>query len=289
MGRSAARKAPDVSESERSAPSTESDRRSLPEYENPPVVEVVCGVSFASIQQFTIPYLGLFWKELGDDFTSCQEVQPLTTVLEQSDGTTQVEISLGPLPTFVPRVWFLHRAGDQIVQIQRDRFLCNWRKTDQKHAYPRYGWVIGQFNDRLALFERFLRQHWRVQVPHRQYELSYINHIPAHAAWQTLADLGSVLPDLAWRVAEARFLPNPEVVDVQLSFRLPSGGGRLHVRAHSGARLEDKIPVLVLELTARGFGVDRPRWFDLAHEWIVRGFADLTGESVQRNVWRRRP
>ena len=28
-------------------------------------------------------------------------------------------------------------------------------------------------------------------------------------------------------------------------------------------------------------------WFDLAHEWIVRGFADLTTEKIQQNIWRR--
>jgi hypothetical protein len=29
-------------------------------------------------------------------------------------------------------------------------------------------------------------------------------------------------------------------------------------------------------------------WFDLAREWIVRGFTDLTGEEVQKQIWRKK-
>jgi hypothetical protein len=32
------------------------------------------------------------------------------------------------------------------------------------------------------------------------------------------------------------------------------------------------VPILVVDLTARGFIVDRKAWFGLAHEWIVKGF-----------------
>jgi hypothetical protein len=51
-------------------------------------------------------------------------------------------------------------------------------------------------------------------------------------------------------------------------------------------------PLLVAELTVRGIGPDRSvegmwSWFDLAREWIVRGFADVTGPDVQQNIWRR--
>jgi hypothetical protein len=51
--------------------------------------------------------------------------------------------------------------------------------------------------------------------------------------------------------------------------------------------------VLLLDLTVRGIGRDKSPggmtdWFDLAREWIVRGFTDLTGEDVQKNIWRKK-
>lgn len=261
------------------------DPKPFPEFENPPVVEVVCGIAFSPIPQFTIPYVGQFWAELGADFPSCLEAPPLALVIELPEDDASIEVPIDPAP--VPRVWFIHRDGDQIVQLQRDRFLCNWRKTKPEHQYPRYGWISGQFTERLALFERFIEKRLSARVEAKQFELSYINHIFPDTAWRTLKDLAAVLPDFSWRNAPSRFLPSPEAINLTAVFKFPSDAGRLHVRAQSGRRREDRSPVLVLELTARGFLPDRKAWFDLAHEWIVRGFADLTGDKLQSQIWRR--
>jgi uncharacterized protein (TIGR04255 family) len=266
--------------------SMSTDDDALPEYEQPPVVEVVCGVAFSPVAGFAIPHIGLFWQQLGSDFPGCQEVDPLATVIERDTEPNRVELNFtGPLP--VPRVWFLHRNGDQIVQLQRDRFLCNWRKTEPDHVYPRYAWVAKQFRERLALFDAFVTDRFPGRLDLKQYELTYINHIPANSVWQDLADLGRVLPDFSWRSSQDRFLPTPERVDAHTTFALPASAGRLHVRLHNSERVLDGVPVLVLELTARGFGPDRDAWFELAHNWIVRGFSDLTESSIQSNVWRR--
>ena len=37
---------------------------SLPDYKKPPVIEVVCGISFETIEKFRGPHLGLFWPLL---------------------------------------------------------------------------------------------------------------------------------------------------------------------------------------------------------------------------------
>jgi hypothetical protein len=56
--------------------------------------------------------------------------------------------------------------------------------------------------------------------------------------------------------------------------------------------MEDKVPLFVLELTARGLGESTNKnttreWFDVAHECIVRGFTDLTTHAVQKEFWER--
>ena len=67
--------------------------------------------------------------------------------------------------------------------------------------------------------------------------------------------------------------------------------GRLHVHIQKGQLRENGQQVFRFELTARGIGENKsleamPNWFDFAHESIVRGFADLTGYQVQRDVWK---
>lgn len=57
-------------------------------------------------------------------------------------------------------------------------------------------------------------------------------------------------------------------------------------------RTKDKVPLLVLELMkTRAIGESASKeaireWFDLAHEWIVRGFTDLTTTEIQK-IWER--
>jgi len=97
--------------------------------------------------------------------------------------------------------------------------------------------------------------------------------------------------DYAWEKTKERFLPKPKKVSWQKEFLLPEKKGHLIVSFKQAIQKEDKVPLLVLELKTRGIDEsatkDRMReWFDLAHEWIVRGFTDLTTPEIQK-IWER--
>jgi uncharacterized protein (TIGR04255 family) len=84
-------------------------------------------------------------------------------------------------------------------------------------------------------------------------------------------------------------LPNPNRVSWQTEFLLPDKKGHLLVNLKSAVRTEDKVNLFVLDLTARGNiesteKSDILQWFDLAHEWIVRGFTDLTTPALHE-IW----
>ena len=125
-----------------------------------------------------------------------------------------------------------------------------------------------------------------------QCEMTYLNQIELGKPDEPLADVGSVLPDFQWRKLPGRFFGIPESFAWRTTFPLPDQAGRLHITMQAGARRQDGIPLLLLDLTARGLAQEHSqgalwRWFDLAHEWIVRGFADLTSEELQRDSWNR--
>ena len=47
--------------------------------------------------------------------------------------------------------------------------------------------------------------------------------------------------------------------------------------------------MFVLDLTTRGISNEGiQEWFDMAHEWIVRGFEDLTTSEIQEKVWKKK-
>lgn len=105
----------------------------FPDFTKPPVVEVVCGVLFVPPGGFMLPHIGRFSERLGDEFSKITEVNSLPPVIETFKDRPQNWV-FGPPP--LPRVWFENAAGDQVVQLQRDRLLVNWKKTAPEHAYP---------------------------------------------------------------------------------------------------------------------------------------------------------
>ena len=109
------------------------------------------------------------------------------------------------------RTWFETSDGNGLIQVQRDRFLHNWKKERDIDVYPHYDYVIGNFRRCLEKFEAFLQENKLGSIDPVQYELTYINHVPQGEGWSTFGDLGNVFPDFSWRSAK-RFLPQPEAL-----------------------------------------------------------------------------
>jgi len=123
-----------------------------------------------------------------------------------------------------------------------------------------------------------------------QYELTYINHIPEGKGEHFPAEIERYVPLLSWKAAQSsKFLPPPGSAGLNLGFSLPDKKGRLHVTLNHAQR-QDGGGLVVLELTARGPGApdwsNMESWLSLAHEWIVRGFTDLTSPAAHEQ-WRR--
>ncbi|MFH1748343.1 MAG: TIGR04255 family protein [Planctomycetota bacterium] len=270
---------------------SETHQSQLPEFEEPPVVEVVCGVLFEPLKAMLASHIGLLWERLRKDYPMSKEVAPLTPVVERFGGEATVHLEFTDVPP-LPRIWFLRQDETSLVQLQRDRFLHNWKKVHPTDEYPRYHTVIQQFKDRLAEFKGFIQDNELGVLKPMQYELTYVNHIPRGDKISTLADIGRVFPDFAWQARPGRFLSHPNGINWRTITDLPDEKGRLHTSARTATRTDGQS-ILQFELTARGYPGDASpdamlAWFDLGHEWIVRGFTDLTGEEFHRDVWRRK-
>jgi len=254
----------------------------LPSYKNPPVNEVVCGIRFNASDKFRIPHIGILWDKFRTDYPIIQHAPPIAS----AKGEIIVEGTIG-IP--LPRVWFINKSDDQLIQFQIDRFYFNWRR--RQCDYPRYDYVIKNFMRVLSTIEKFFGEFNLGELTPIEFELSYINHIPKGQGWNTIDDLPKIFPDLIWKKTKKRFLPNPEKIAWHSEFALPEQRGNLIVNLKQATRTEDRVPLLVLELKTRGIGESTSKdtlreWFDLAHEWIVRGFTDLTTSEIHK-IWRR--
>ncbi|NEP14223.1 MAG: TIGR04255 family protein [Symploca sp. SIO2C1] len=267
------------------------DIKKLPSYEQPPLTEVACSVLFNSIEGLLSPYLGLLWQRFQPEYPFCDDAAPIDPRIEVfGEQVIEPMVELTNIPQ-LPRVWLINNDGTRIIQIQRDRFVHNWRKNSPESEYPRYGNLIKGFQEHLSNFDAFLAEVELGKIQPLQYELTYVNQIPRGDAWSTIEDIGKVFPDFAWKANPQRFLSHPQNISWTTVFELPDKLGRL--RASVKYAVLNNHPNLVFELTVRGIGSYTSRealqnWFDIGHEWIVCAFADLTDEEIQTKIWKRR-
>lgn len=269
-----------------------------PDFSDPPVVEVALSVQFDSLIKLRTPQLGLLWREFRDRFPITEEHAPLDAVVERfgarrvRKGVARIEILESP-PT--PRCWFLDEAGTELIQVQHDRFVHNWRKAGTEAEYPRYEHIRSTFEQELRRFDEFLAREQIGEFTPNQCEVTYVNHIVGGKGWQAHGDLGNVIT-VFQRSFSDEFLEVPEDTGLRMRFLIPDEKGqpigRLHAVLDSGYRNSDNQPIFNLNLTARGAplggGINGVLGFlDLGREWVVRGFASMTTPTMHKK-WGRR-
>jgi uncharacterized protein (TIGR04255 family) len=257
----------------------------LPSFNRPPVVEVVMGVQFQPLKQLQAPHVGVFWQTVRAQYPSCSENPPITPQvedLEKPGALKDMRIELASVPP-LPRVFFEDVSGQWLIQLQKDRFLHNWRCGAEPADYPRYPAVREKFFSQWSNFRQFVADNEFGDIRITQLEITYLNHI---APWTDESGIGGVFPDFRWREGD-RFLGKPEACNISCAFTLSDSPGRLRATVRPGIH-PTKGNLLLFELTVRGVpatdGIER--WFDNGRRWIVTAFTDLTSHEWHKK-WER--
>lgn len=270
------------------------DIKPLPDFEDPPVDETFLSIQFSPLG-LQVPQYGMYWLRVRDRYPKFQVHSPVGTVIEpdinspKDKRTISIGFELVTSPNF--RFWMIDESGNRLIQIQKDRFVHNWRRLEGTEIYPRYPSVRATMEKEWDRFCQFLKEE-DLGVPQvNQCEVSYINHIEYDKGWKNYAELSQVIRTWAQPSQDA-FLPEPESVNMQVHYRLCDNSGRLHVSMEPVIRGRDAKEVLQLSLVARGAPKSSSKqdifaWFDTGREWVVRGFADFTTEALQK-IWGRR-
>lgn len=245
----------------------------LPSFEHPPVVEVVMGVQFQRLDALLAPHLGKFWTMIDTEYPECRENPPIIPQIEdfsQPGAIQRGQFELSNSPD-LPRVFFEDGSGRWLIQVQRDRFLHNWRSGTDQVEYPRYPEVSRRFFKQWETFQAFANDIGLESIQIVQLEITYLNQVPIASA-----QLGEVFPDFSWRDGN-RILPRPESCTVFCSFMGKDGLKRLRVSVQPV--LHEGQQQLRFELTVRGTRREDEsleKWFADGRAWIVTAFADLT-------------
>ena len=272
----------------------------LPEYEEPPVVEVAISLQFKGLESLRTPQFGLLWNVLrAEKYSRIEEHGELEQTFEEFEERPGPKASVrvqtfddGPPP---PRIWFLNEAQNELIQVQRDRLIVNWRRGANSEPYPRYPHIIKRFRSALATFVEFAASEKVGELVPTQCEVTYVNHMPSGLGWLKHGDLGKVVTPWENRYSD-EFLRAPEDVGFKARYRMDDETGRaigrLHVLLQPAFSAANGQPIFVLNLTGRGSPAPADlegifRMFDHEHEWIVRGFTSITTKHMHE-LWRRR-
>lgn len=264
----------------------------LPDFTDPPVIETVLSIQFAPIQDFGIPHFGRYWECIRPEFGKYQAHPALLPVTERLDSPFQGQVGIGIQILTQPdvRCWFLDDTGGRLIQLQRDRFIHNWRQITGTEKYPHYPTTKRTLETEWKRFCAFLMSE-KLELPQvNQCEITYVNHIEYGKGWKDYGELNKVIAPWSGTYS-GNFLPPAEGVNLEVHYRLPGDLGRLHITAAPVIRGRDVQEILQVTIIARGApksskDEDIFGWMDLGREWIVKGFTDFTTISMHKN-WGR--
>jgi uncharacterized protein (TIGR04255 family) len=253
--------------------------RTLPDYRTPPVVEVAISALFVPPAGLNTVRFGEFWRENQVLYPRCEDYPPIF-------DTMPTEIAaLPPLR----RVFMISQDERYVLQLQANALIHNWRKLKDSDEYPRFEVASKLFRERLTLFAEFVKKNQLGELKATSYEVTYVNHLSSSENMAEVFDQEIALMRLQ-PPNDRKLLPSPLGINADIRFDLPNDIGTLRVSFKHGARISDQREVLQLELTARGTAKpdfsDMDNWLEVAHEWIVRGFTEITTQRAQQ-TWGR--
>lgn len=268
--------------------------KTLPRFAKPPVIEVAISVQFKELNKVSAPHLGLLWAELYRGRYPRATQQPPLANVQEGFSSAPERATVEVLPNIpVPRLWFLNQLGTELIQVQPDRFVLNWRKLDTEEAYPSYERIKKRFQEEVSAFASWLQSHELGEIKVDQSELTYVNHIIEGEGWSAGDHIGGIVTLWGGRTHDD-YMPDPEDVRFATQYVMSEKAqpvGRLHVRAETARRVSDDRRVVKLSLIGRGPPLgdgmdDALTIMDQAHEWIVRSFASITSTEMQKK-WER--
>lgn len=263
-----------------------------PDFERPPVTEVAFSIEFSALEKWNSSHGALYWSTVQSDYPLLEAHPPLFPTVESFDNDSskfQAVPQFQYMKSDSARTWLVGNPDTWLVQVQRDRFVLNWRKREGGGVYPRYEAVMRpRLQKEWARFKSFVAAHSLGEISAKLCEVTYVNDIRRGDGWEQVSDAVSLLSAFAEK-SENAYLPELETLNVSGSYRFTNPPGRLHFSTQHLLRQSDGCEVMQLQLISRGVPVtsednDVFSSIDVGRERVVCGFADLTSKRAHE-LW----
>jgi len=261
----------------------------LPDFNSPPLDEVVVGVQFAPASNYSSVFAKDVWGLFSDSYPLVQEQPAIEPSFETFGGPRpqpgmSFEFGHRPLQN---RLWFVSDDQSHLIQFQNDRLLLNWRRRQPNQTYPRFEGIADAFQTHLNTLQGFFEASLKIPLDVNQAEVTYINNIPVD-------DYSSVGEWLRfWNVENI----DVENVSFQFGEVIYEPGGRPYARLlhelTSVISRDGRAKAFRLSLIFRGkpytgnSPADAMKFIHIGREKIVTRFAEMTTEKAHK-IWERK-
>ena len=110
----------------------------LPKFDSPPVIETALGIEFAPLGKWKQRDFAEYWSGIRNEFPNLELHPPLASQIEAFEQRPPIVAArLQFLPVEL-RWWLISDDGSRLIQLQKDRFVYNWRKGASSAQYPHY-------------------------------------------------------------------------------------------------------------------------------------------------------
>jgi uncharacterized protein (TIGR04255 family) len=265
-------------------------------FDKPPVTEVALGIAFEPLQRLHPVHLGAWWQTIRDPYVNVEQQPAIPPQLdsfpgdaEQSSGTRGM-LTPFPFGEQFPRHWFVTADKRRILQIQRDRFVANWRKIGPDDTYPEYHNALRpEFESRWRQFCEFLHSQQLGEAKVLQCEVTYVNSLKQGREWNSFNEIDRVVSP--WCGSFSEEIPPLEAAVIHTGFLIPETTGRVQLTFQPAV---DPNGQNILQINVVGKvrpGNSEPsevlRWMDLSHDWAVHAFTAFTTGEMHK-LWQRR-
>ncbi|MGV3709052.1 MAG: TIGR04255 family protein [Gemmatimonas sp.] len=265
----------------------------LPRYDNGPLVEVAASVQFEEIRKLDAAHLGFLWTKFRGLYPKTEQHPPLAVRKEDFGSKKEATFRVTMQPGSSTRVWFIQEDEAELVQVQNNMLVYNWRKRSGNEyvGFPKIRESAKRAGETLL---NFVREEDLGELRVNQCELTYVNHlgvVSRDAPRQPLSEIFSY-----WQSRKGLFsAESPEEVNLLLQHVLHEHErpvGRLFADLKSAYATSTHESLYALNMTVRGKPADSEltsaiEFLDRAHEWLVTYFTDFTTEAMHHQ-WGRR-
>jgi uncharacterized protein (TIGR04255 family) len=258
-----------------------------PFYSEPPLVEVSVSAQFEPIEEIHLGYLGLIWEIYKDRYPQVEHIEELPHSIEKF-GVIQRDIPRFQFQQSMPfpRMRLTSVDNKNVIQIQKDRFVFNWRRDKSSASeYPRFDSIKSKFLTELEGFILFLEKYNLPSLNFNQAELTYVNHIDA--------EQNSVQEVFRDYVKDPNYSDNLELEHFSIKFRHiiteeSKKIGRLYTSIDKGNLISDNSSIYILNFTARSHPLDSSlegmiNVMDIMRSTINNSFTAITSITMHKN------